>query len=163
MLHPRPRIAVLIVALTFVLTACGGSATTPIPSTCSATCAPAASASASATPLLPTGSVTPVKLTVGLGYIPSVQFAPFYLADQKGYYTAEGLEVTFQNAIDADLVPKVGSGQVDIGLSDGTSVIPAVSPGIPIKYVATIYGRFPSIVLTRKDGGATDAAGLKGK
>ena len=25
-------------------------------------------------------------LKVGLGFIPSVQFAPFYLADQAGYY-----------------------------------------------------------------------------
>src|SRR5215212_5427547 len=74
-----------------------------------------------------------VKLTVGLGYIPSVQFAQFYRADQAGYYAAEGLDVTFQNEIDANLVPKVGSGAVDLGLSDGTSVIPAVSQGIPIK------------------------------
>ena len=79
----------------------------------------------------PSGPPTP--LTVGLGYIPSVQFAQFYLADQAGYYAAEGLEVTFQNEIDANLVPKVGQGQVDIGISDGTSVIPAVSQGIPIK------------------------------
>src|SRR6185503_11284697 len=31
------------------------------------------------------------QLTVGLGYIPSVQFAPFYLADQAGYYRNAGL------------------------------------------------------------------------
>ena len=31
-------------------------------------------------------SAEPVALTVGLGYIPSVQFAPFYLAEQAGYY-----------------------------------------------------------------------------
>ena len=39
----------------------------------------------------------PVKLTVGLGYIPNVQFAQFYLADQAGYYRDAGLDVTFQN------------------------------------------------------------------
>jgi NitT/TauT family transport system substrate-binding protein len=105
----------------------------------------------------------PTKLTVGLGYIPSVQFAQFYLADQAGYYRDEGLEVTFQNEIDANLVPKVGQGQVDIGISDGTSVIPAVSQGIPIKYVATIYGQFPSIVFGKESSGITSAAGLKGK
>ena len=37
--------------------------------------------SAAATP-----SIAPVKLTVGLGYIPSIQFAPFYLAQQDGLY-----------------------------------------------------------------------------
>ena len=103
------------------------------------------------------------KLTVGLGYIPSVQFAAFYRADQAGYYAAEGLSVTFQNQIDADLVPKVGQGTVDLVLSDGTSVIPAVSQGIPIRYVATIYGQFPSIVLAKSSSGITSAADLKGK
>ena len=103
------------------------------------------------------------KLTVGLGYIPSVQFAAFYRADQAGYYAAEGLSVTFQNQIDADLVPKVGQGTVDLGLSDGTSVIPAVSQGIPIRYVATIYGQFPSIVLAKSSSGIASAADLKGK
>lgn len=134
----RFRVRAVIAAIAVVLAACGGGGGSSSP--------------ASAT-----------KLTVGLGYIPSVQFAPFYLASQKGYYTAEHLDVTFQNAIDADLVPKVGSGQVDIGLSDGTSVIPAVSQGVPIKYVATVYGKFPSIVFAKASSGITTAADLKGK
>jgi NitT/TauT family transport system substrate-binding protein len=104
-----------------------------------------------------------VSLTVGLGYIPSVQFAPFYRADQAGYYAAEGLKVTFQNEIDANLIPKVGQGQVDLGLADGTSVIPAVSQAIPIKYAATIYGKFPSIVFAKASSGIASAADLKGK
>ena len=113
-----------------------------------------------------TSTVTPsarTKLTVGLGYIPSVQFAAFYRADQAGYYTAEGLDVTFQNDIDANLVPKVGAGNVDLGLSDGTSVIPAVSQGIPIRYVATIYAKFPSIVFAKATSGIAGAADLKGR
>ena len=39
--------------------------------------------------------------------------------------------------------------QVDIGMSDGTSVIPAVSQGIPVRYIATVYGQFPSIVFAK--------------
>ena len=35
-------------------------------------------------------SASPAKLVVGLGFIPSVQFAPFYLADQDGYYRDAG-------------------------------------------------------------------------
>ena len=71
--------------------------------------------------------------------------------------------MTFQNEIDANLVPKVGQGQIDVGLGDGTSVIPAVSQGIPIRYFATIYGQFPSIVFAKADAGITTAADLKGK
>jgi NitT/TauT family transport system substrate-binding protein len=104
-----------------------------------------------------------VALTVGLGYIPSVQFAQFYLADQAGYYRAAGLAVTLENKIDPDLITLLGQGAVDIGSGDGTSVIPAVSQGIPVVYTSTIYGQFPSIVIAKASSGITTAADLKGK
>jgi NitT/TauT family transport system substrate-binding protein len=102
------------------------------------------------------------KLTVGLGYIPSVQFAPFYLAQNAGYYRDAGLEVTFENKIDPDLITLVGQGSIDVGVADGTSVIPAVSQEIPIRYVATIYGTYPSIVFSKAASGIATAADLKG-
>ena len=113
------------------------------------------------TPVEP--SLTPVALTVGLGYIPSVQFAPFYLAQQAGYYMEAGLDVTFRHGTDYDVVTLVGQGALDVGIADGTSVIPAVSQGIPIRYIATIYGQFPSIVFAKASSGIADAADLKGR
>jgi len=107
------------------------------------------------------GALTP--LTVGLGYIPSVQFAQFYLAQQAGYYRAAGLDVTFQNKIDPDLVRLVGQGSIDVGISDGTSVIPAVSQGIPVRYVATIYAQFPNIVYAKQSSGIRSASDLRGR
>jgi NitT/TauT family transport system substrate-binding protein len=71
--------------------------------------------------------------------------------------------VTFQNKIDPDLVTLVGQGAIDVGLADGTSVIPAVSNGIPIKYVATIYGRFPSVVFAKASSGIAEAKDLEGR
>ena len=109
----------------------------------------------------PTASLTPLK--VGLGYIPSVQFAPFYLAQQAGAYRDAGLEVTFENKIDPDLVTLVGQGALDIGVADGTSVIPAASQGIPVRYVATIYGTYPSIVFAKASSGIKTAADLEGR
>ena len=108
-------------------------------------------------------SQEPVALSVGLGFIPSVQFAPFYLADQAGYYREAGLDVTFRHGTDYDVVALVAQGDLDVGLADGTSVIPAVSQGIPIKYVATIYGQFPSIVFAKASTGIRTGADLAGK
>ena len=73
--HPVPsHLVVALVSIVVLLVAACAPATTPPPS----------------------GSPTPaIKLNVGLGYIPSVQFAAFYRADQAGYYTAEGLTVAF--------------------------------------------------------------------
>ncbi|MFL5776979.1 MAG: ABC transporter substrate-binding protein [Chloroflexota bacterium] len=166
-MRPSPLGRSIVVGLVAALVAaCGQTAPTPSASSAagaSAAPTPPASAARSSTAPTPVPSGPGTKLTVGLGFIPSVQFAQFYLADQAGYYEDEHLDVTFQNEIDANLVPKVGQGQVDIGMSDGTSVIPAVSQGIPIKYIATVYGQFPSIVFGKESSGITSAANLKGK
>ena len=157
----RARGAVAVALVGAIFGACNPS-TTPGPSGASG--APSAPSSVAPSGSGASGSpVDATSLTVGLGYIPSVQFAPFYLAQQAGYYAAEGLTVTFQNEIDANLVPKVGQGAVDLGLSDGTSVIPAVSQAIPIRYLATIYRDFPSIVFGKASSGIKTAADLKGK
>ena len=50
-----------------------------------------------------------------------------------------------------------------MGVADGTSVIPAVSQGIPVRYLATIYGTYPSIVFAKASEGIKTAADLKGK
>ncbi len=103
------------------------------------------------------------RLTVGLGYIPSVQFAQFYLADQAGYYRDAGLEVTFQNQIDPELITLIGQGAVDIGMGDGTSLVPARASGIPVRYAATIYAKFPSVVFAKAASGIETPADLAGR
>jgi len=146
----RPVVLVIAALVGLLATACGQQ--------------PAASGPR-ATQSVPGPSDVPMitDLKVGLGYIPSVQFAPFYYADQQGYYKDAGLSVSFENKIDPDLITLVGQGGLDLGVADGTSVIPAVSQGIPIKYVATIYGTFPSIVFAKSTSGIKAAADLKGK
>jgi NitT/TauT family transport system substrate-binding protein len=126
--RPGLRSGVMAV-LAVLVAACGGGATvTPgIP-----TPAPPATTGAPATPS-PTPAA-PVELTIGLGYVPDVQFAQFYLADQAGYYRDAGLAVTFENKLDPELITLVGQGAIDIGIADGTSVIPAVSQDpIPVR------------------------------
>jgi NitT/TauT family transport system substrate-binding protein len=154
-----PSRLALLGLVSALLVACGGGAT-PSGSIEPATAAPSTAVSTSPAPS-PVGE--PDKLTVGLGYIPSVQFAPFYLAQQEGWYAEAGLQVEFQNKIDPDLITLVGQGAIDVGIGDGTSVIPAVSQGIPVRYLATIYGQFPSVVFAKASSGITTAADLAGR
>jgi putative riboflavin transport system substrate-binding protein len=144
------------VLLSLAAAACGPGAGSPAASPSSAPSAPTASTSEGP-------SQPPVALSVGLGYIPSVQFAQFYLAEQNGYYDQAGLDVTFRHGTDYDVVALVGEGDLDVGLADGTSVIPAVSQGIPVRYVATVYGLFPSIVFAKASSGIAAPKDLKGK
>jgi NitT/TauT family transport system substrate-binding protein len=157
----RRRLVPLIALLSLVAAACDSGSGGPAPSGVP-TAAPSGSPSGEPSSE-PEPSQEPVALTVGLGFIPNVQFAQFYLADQAGYYEEAGLDVTFQNKIDPDLVTLVGQGSIDLGLADGTSVIPAVSNGIPIRYVATVYGRFPSVVFAKASSGIADAGDLAGR
>ncbi len=151
------RLAASIAALAIAVAACGSGS----PSASSS--ASADTSSASASPSAPGASGGTTALTVGLGYIPSVQFAQFYLAQQAGYYAAAGLTVKLGNDIDPNLITKIGQGAIDIGEADGTSVIPAVSQGIPIVYTATLSGTFPDVVIAKASSGITKAADLKGK
>jgi len=154
---PLPsRLVVVGLIVAALFSACTGSSSAPPSNPSSSSVPPTLGPSAQ-------GSVAPTKLVVGLGYIPSVQFAQFYLAQQNGYYANAGLEVQFQNQIDPNLITLVGAGTIDIGIGDGTSVIPAASNAIPIQYVATIYGKFPNIVFAKASSGITKAADLKGK
>ncbi len=105
----------------------------------------------------------PVPLTVGLGYIPSVQFAQFYLADEAGYYDEAGLDVTFENKIDPELITLLARGAVDIGMGDGTSVIAAVSQGIPVRYGATVYGRDPNVVFSLAESASAAVSARAGR
>ena len=153
----RPRLAIVGLLIATLVAACSSGGATSSPSA-----GASASTSASVTPSA-APSATPTRLKVGLGYIPSVQFAQFYLALQAGYYAEAGLDVELQNKIDQDLIPLVGQGAIDVGIGDGTSIIPAVSQGIPVQYVATIYGQLPNIVFAKASSGIKTAADLKGR
>jgi len=152
------RALALILLTSLALSACAGGAS-PKPSAAGASASPGDSPSPGAGSPLP----EPSDLVVGLGYVPSVQFAQFYLADQRGYYRDAGLTIEFQNRIDPDLIRLVGQGAIDVALADGTSLIPAVSQGIPVRYIATIYAKFPSIVFAKSSAGIADAGDLAGK
>ena len=150
----------LLAVIALLAVACGPRTGGPVASTCT-TPPPIGSGGCGSQPDATGGP--PVALKVGLGYIPSVQFAPFYYAQQQGYYTDAGLEVTFDHKTDADVVVLLGQGALDVGVADGTSVIPAVSQGIPVRYLATIYGTYPSIVFAKASSGIKTAKDLAGK
>ena len=103
-------------------------------------------------------------LTVGLGYIPSVQFAPVLSRRPAGLLPRRRPRRHLpERQSTPSLITLIGQGAVDIGISDGTSVIPAVSQGIPIKYVATIYAPVPERRHRQGRRGITTAADLRGK
>ena len=82
-------------------------------------------------------------ITLLLGFRPDVQFAPFYVAQQDGYYADAGLDVTIEHKQAPDVQRLVASGEAEFGVADATDVMIARTSGIPIRYASTLYQSFP--------------------
>jgi NitT/TauT family transport system substrate-binding protein len=115
-------------------------------------CAPAAT---------PAKSVSDV--TIAMGYIPNVQFAPFYIAQEKGYFAAEGLNVKFDYGFEADLIKLLASDKVQFVVGSGDQVILARAQGLPIVYVLQWFRQFPVSVVSLAEKGIVKPADLVGK
>ncbi len=106
---------------------------------------------------------TKQDIVIALSYIPDVQFAPLYVAQDKGYFAAEGLSVTFQYGQINDLMAVVAQGKIPFALAGGDEVLQARAGGIPVTYVATQYQMYPVALAALKGKGITKPADLKGK
>jgi NitT/TauT family transport system substrate-binding protein len=92
--------------------------------------------------------------------------APYFLAIDKGYFTAEGLsvEITEGNG-SLDAIPKVATGAYPVGFADINSLIRFLdqNPGAPVTAVMMIYDKPPFAVVGRKSLGVNTPADLIGK
>ena len=92
--------------------------------------------------------------------------APFLVPLDKGYYKAEGLDVTVDTASGSlEPINRVASGTYDMGFGDINSLIKFrdANPGTPLKAVFMVYNRPPFSVVGRKSRGITKPKDLEGK
>jgi NitT/TauT family transport system substrate-binding protein len=101
-------------------------------------------------------------VTLLLGFRPDVQFAPFYVAQQEGYFADAGLEVTIEHRQAPDVQRLVASGEAEFGVADATDVMIARTSGIPIRYISTLYQSFPVALIGDAGVVPSDPAGLEG-
>lgn len=103
------------------------------------------------------------KTTLGAGFIPNVQFAPFYVAQNKGFYADEGLEVEIEYGFENDFIALAAQGERDFALASGDQVILARAQGLPITYVMEWYQRYPVALMIPSEQGVTELSDLAGK
>jgi NitT/TauT family transport system substrate-binding protein len=132
------RIVLIMLGLTLSLSACGNS--------------PSASEA---------GALTHIRLPTG--YIPNIQYAPFYVAIEKGYFRDAGIKIEFDYSFETDGVALVGAGELPFAIVSGEQVLLAREQGLPVKYAMAWYQQFPISIVAKTQTGIKTPGDLKGR
>jgi len=104
------------------------------------------------------------KVTLQLKWVTQAQFAGYYAAKAKGYYTAAGLDVNIKPG-GPDITPEqvVASGQAEFGLDWLPSLLSSRDKGSDLVNIAQVFARSGMTEVTWKDSGIDHIAKMKGK
>lgn len=102
------------------------------------------------------------QVTYALGYLHDVQFAPLYVAADKGYFREEGIEIELVPIFEGESILKIGSNEVQFGTVSADQVLLGRTQDIPLVYVAAWYQRFPLAIVARESLGLSSPADLEG-
>lgn len=112
----------------------------------------------------PASAQTPIKFTLDWKF--EGPAAPFVVALDKGYFKAEGLDVTIDTSNGSvEPLTRLASGTYDMGFGDINSLIKFrdANPSVPIKAVFMVYNKPPFAIVARKSRGVTKPKDLEGK
>ena len=84
------------------------------------------------------------KFTFALNWFAVGDHAAYWVALDKGYYKAKGLDVTLENSKGSgDSIAKVDTGRADAGLADAAVVIASAARGTTVKVVGMVFDKTP--------------------
>ena len=149
---------VMIVTAVLVAVACESAEPTSTPAP-TATTAPTATSEPTDTP-----APAVVSVSLALDWFPNSNHAGFYVAQQRGYYSEEGLDVEIVvPANPEDVLKTVGAGRDDFGVSYQAEVLLARGEGVPVKSIAAMVQHPLNSIMVLEESGIERPADLVGR
>jgi len=120
-------------------------------------------AALSALALAATAAEAKDKLTLQLKWVTQAQFAGYYVAKDKGFYSDAGLDVTI-NPGGPDVAPPqvIAAGGADVVIDWMPSALATREKGVPLVNIAQIFKKSGMMLTCRKDAGIKSPADFKG-
>lgn len=104
------------------------------------------------------------KLTVQMKWVPQAQFAGYYVAAAKGYYKAEGLDVTIKaGGPDISPVQVLAGNQADVIVNWMPDALAAREAGVPLVNIAQVFDKSGLMLTCKKASGVSAPKDFKGK
>jgi NitT/TauT family transport system substrate-binding protein len=104
------------------------------------------------------------KFTFALNWFAVGDHAAYWVALEKGYYKAKGLDVTLENSKGSgDSIAKVDTGRADAGLADAAVVIASNARGTTVKTIGMVFDKNPNNFFSLKSNPLTKPSDLVGK
>ncbi len=112
----------------------------------------------------PTGGTTAVgTATIGLTYIPNIQFSPFYVALDKGYFSQRAVKATVRHhGANEGLFTALAAGEEQYVIAGGDEMMQAVAEGMDLVAIASYYRTYPVEIIVPADSPIKTPADLKG-
>ncbi len=104
------------------------------------------------------------RVTLQLKWVTQAQFAGYYVAKDKGFYKAEGIDITIKPG-GPDIAPPqvIAGGGADVIVEWMPAALAAREKGVPLVNIAQPFKRSGMMLTCRKDSGVATPADFKDK